>query len=287
MAETAAHPIHFELDASILRRERRILRIALAGYLPAGLILTGAASWAASQPGDAFAAVLIAVGAVQVDYFVVAAVAQLWLANRDLRRAGSPECRLTVSSDGMHTGLRLVTWPQVTRVRVRRKGVPHVAVTWRRSTHRLRRTTPLRPAWYNVSIDAMADAFERYVTIEVKVRPRAPVFDDPPGTVTFFVNLIGLRARRDRHVRGLLRLIAMLLPAAAGLLFASQPAVAALVLAVLGLLAVRQLRKLAPLKRPLTLDRHRRGRLELTSDHVMLAGTSVPIPWSHIHGATI
>lgn len=196
MAETAAHPAHFELDASILRRDRRILRVALAGYLPAGIILTAAAAWAASQPGDVIAAVLIAVGAVQVDYFVAAAIAQLWLADKDLRRAGSAESRLTVSSDGIHTGLRL------------------------------------DPAWYNISIDALADAFERYVTIEVKVRPRAPVFDDPPGTVTFFVNLIGLRARRDRHVRGLVRLIAMLLPATAGLLFANQPAVAALVLAV-------------------------------------------------------
>ena len=74
MAETAAHPAHFGLDASILRRDQRILRVALAGYLPAGIILTAAAAWAASQPGDVIAAVLIAVGAVQVDYFVAAAV---------------------------------------------------------------------------------------------------------------------------------------------------------------------------------------------------------------------
>lgn len=132
----------------------------------------------------------------------------------------------------------------------------------------------------------MADSFERFVTIEIKVRPRVPVFDEPPGTVTFFANLIGLQARRDRHLRGLWRLIGMLAPAAAGLLLASQPVAAALVLAVLGLLVVRQLRKLQPLRRPLTLDRGGRGRLELTADHVMLAGTSVPIPWSHIQGAS-
>lgn len=287
MPETAISPAHFELDASILRRQRRVLGVALAWYLPAGLILTAAAALVATWPGDLVPAALIAVGAAQVDYYVVAAIAQFWLSDRDLGRAGAAGGRLTLSGDGIHTGLRWVTWQQVTRVRVRRDGVPHVAVSWRRSARGRRRAMPLRPAWYNVSTDAMADAFARFATIEIKARPRAPVFDEPPGTVTFFANLIDLRARRDRHRRGAWRLIGMLYPPAIGLFVAHQIAAAAAVFAVLVLLVIRQLRKLAPLKRPLTLDRGGRGRLELTADHVTLAGTSVPIPWSHVQGATI
>lgn len=286
MSETAVAPTHFELNSSILRRQRRVLGIALAWYLPAGLILTAAAAWAATRPGDLIPATLIGVGAAQVGYYVVAAIAQLVLSDRDLRRAGTAEGRLTLNGNGIHTGLKLITWPQVTKVRVRREGVPHVAVTWRRSARGRRRTMPLRPAWYNVSTDAMADAFERYVSIKIKVRPRAPAFDEPPGTVTFFVNLIGLRARRDRHRRGMWRLIAMLSPPAVGLAVAHQIAAAGILFAVLVLLVLRQLRKLAPLRRPLTLDRGGRGRLELTADHVTLAGTSVPIPWSHIKDAS-
>jgi hypothetical protein len=131
----------------------------------------------------------------------------------------------------------------------------------------------------------MAEAFERYVAIELKVRPRPPVFDQPPGTITFFVDLLGLRARRGRHVRGAWRLMGMICPAAAGLYAASQPVASAAVLIVLVLLVSRQLRKLAKLKRPLSLDRDGLGRLELTPDHLTLAGTSVPIPWSHVKDA--
>jgi len=286
MAQTAALIAHFDLDAPILSRQRRVLRVALACYLPAGLIFTAASAWAASQPRELIAAALITVGALRVDYYTVAAIAQVWLAGRDLRRAGSAEARLTLSGDGIHTGLRLVAWQQVTRVRVRREGVPHVAVTWRRSARGRRRTMLLRPAWYNVSTEAMAEAFERFVAIEVKARPRPPVFDEPPGTVTFFVNLIGLRARRNRHRRGLWHMIAMLYPVGVGLLVAHQVAAAALVFAAVVAAVTRQLFRLAPLRRPLTLDRGGRGRLEVTADHVTLAGTSVPIPWSHIKDAS-
>lgn len=274
----------------MLRVQQRILRIALAFYLPGGLLFTAgtiwAAIWVARPLAKAVAAAFIGISAVQADYYLVAVIAQLWLAGRDLRRAGSPGGRLTLTGDGMDDGLRLIRWEQVTRVRLRRQGVPHIAVTWRRTTRGRRRTVPIRPAWFKVSLDAMAAAFERYVVVEAKERPRAPVFDEPPGTVTFFVNLLGLRATRRRHVTSAWRLTLLLYPAATGLYAASQPVAAALLWLILVLLVIRQMGKLAKIKRLLRLDHGGLGRLELTADHVTLAGTSVAIPWSHIQDAS-
>src|SRR5579859_7128183 len=141
-------PIVFELNESVLRNQRRVLGVALACYLPAGLIMTAAAIWAAARPASGPAIALIAVSTVQVDYYVVVVIVQLWLASRDLRRAGSAAGRLTLDTAGLDDGLRRVGWPQVTRVRVRRDRVPHVAVTWRRGAQPAlssrRRTFPLR-----------------------------------------------------------------------------------------------------------------------------------------------
>jgi hypothetical protein len=78
----------------------------------------------------------------------------------------------------------------------------------------------------------------------------------------------------------------MICPAIAGLFLAGQPLFASPVLALAVLLVVRQQHKLASLRRPLSLNRGGLGRLELTPDHITLAGTSHPIPWSHIQDAT-
>lgn len=290
MAAQADPGIIFQLNKAVLRSQRRVLRWALACYLAAGLAMTTVAIWAAIRPASVIApvltgAVLIAIGAVQVDYHVVVVVVQLWLTGRDLRRAGSAVGRLTLDRDGLDDGLRRIAWDQVIRVRVRRDRVPHVAVTWRRVARSRRRVTALRPAWYNVSLDVMAEAFERFVPIEVKARPRTPAVDEPPGTITFFVNLIGLQARRDRYLLSLVTLLAMIGPAVAGLFLAGQPVLASVLLALAVLLVIRHQRKLASLKRPLSLNRDGLGRLELTPEHVTLAGTKHPIPWSHIRDA--
>src|SRR5262249_21618850 len=147
----------FELSESVLRSQRLVLLAALACYLPGGLIMNAAATWAAAGPASAIAIALIAVSTVQVDYYVLVVIVQLWLASRERRRAGTPAGRLTLNIDGMDDGLRPIAWHQVTRVRVRRDRVAHVAVTWRRRRRSRRRILPLRPAWYNVSLDAMAD----------------------------------------------------------------------------------------------------------------------------------
>lgn len=286
MAAQADPETIFELNKAILRSQRRVLRLALACYLAGGLAVTAVAVWAVIRPASVIAAGLISISAVQVDYYVVVVIVQLWLVGRDLRRAGAPAGRLTLDRDGLDDGRRRVAWDQVTRVRGRRDRVPHVAVTWRRAVRSRRRTIALRPAWYSVSLDAMAEAFERFVPIEVKVRPRAPAVDEPPGTVTFFVNLIGLQARRDRYRLSLVTLLTMIGPAAAGLFVAGQPVLASLLLVLAVLLVIREQRKLASLKRPLSLNRDDLGRLELTAEHIMLAGTKHPIPWSHVQDAT-
>lgn len=45
--------------------------------------------------------------------------------------------------------------------------------------------------------------------------------------------------------------------------------------------------KVAKLSRLLRISRGGLGRLLLTPDHLKLAGADVPIPWSHVQGATI
>ena len=118
-------------------------------------------------------------------------------------------------------------------------------------------------------------------------RPRPPVRDDAAGTVTFFLDDGALRAQRRRHLRSLWQLPALLGPAIAGLAAVHLPLVAAWALAVLAGLMLAQRSNLAKLARSLRLGRGGRGRLLLAPEHLMLAGTDVPIPWSHIHGAAM
>jgi hypothetical protein len=284
-----ADPItrRFELRPDVPRQQRRILYVALAWYLPGAAALTAAAAWSATRPADALASALITVSAVQAGFFTYVVVAQLWLNGRDLRRAGTPDGVLVLDADGMRAGQRLIRWPDVERVRVRRRGVPHLAVTERRRGMRRRRLA-VRGGYYGLCLDELSAVFERYAPVDDEGRPRRPASDAEAGTITFFFNDWILRAQRGRHRRNLWRLPLMLSPASAG--FALLPgglAAAALVFAVLAGLLLSQQAKAARVSRLLRIGRAGMGRLLLTPEHLKLAGTDVPIPWSHVQDAAI
>src|ERR1700747_1156271 len=128
-AEETSH--RFGLQPTALRRQQRSLRIALAWYLTGGMILTGFAVWSVGQPAGASAVTLISLSAAQVDYFAYVVVTQLWLIGRDLRRAGTPAGELVLNHEGIRIGREQNAWRDVASVRVRRRGVPHIAVTVR------------------------------------------------------------------------------------------------------------------------------------------------------------
>jgi hypothetical protein len=276
----------FALQPTILRRQQRILRYALACYVPGGLILTGLTAWAAGQPAAVVAATLIGLSAVHVDYYAFVAVVQARLLRLDQRRAGTANGEFVLDGEGMRDGVKSIMWRDVATVRLNRNGVPHVEVIARRSGGRRRRLAP-HNARYGVSLDELGAAFERFVPVIDPGRPREPVRDDQADTVTFFVNQVDLRAVRRRYLRSLWQLPVMLCPAIAGLFLLRQDVVAILVLAVLSGLLVLQSRKMRKRARPLRLSRNGRGRLLLTPKHITLAGTDVAIPWTHIHGAAV
>jgi hypothetical protein len=290
-------PGQFRLNATQVRRQQKALRMALAYYLPGGALLTFMASLAASHHGGPpvsgpaaglIASGLIALSAAQVDFYAVVIAAQILMAGRDLRRAGSTAGQLTLSGDGLSDGRKLIAWPQVRRVRMRRDGIAHVAVYWQARPGLVgRRKSMWLPSRYGVSPDAMTAAFERYAAVEDPGRPRAPVYDDLEGTVTFFANLGDLQIRRRRYLRGCWRIPLMIAPAGAGLFVAGQPLAAGLVLAVTASLLLRQYGKLAELARPLRLGKNGYGRMRLSRECLTLAGTDVAISWSHLHDATL
>jgi hypothetical protein len=79
----------------------------------------------------------------------------------------------------------------------------------------------------------------------------------------------------------------MLGPAVAGLLIARQPVPAAFVLIVVCGFIVLEWARVVKLSRLLRISRGGLGRLLLAREHLKLAGTDVPIPWSHVQEATI
>jgi hypothetical protein len=288
-AEETSH--RFGLQPTALRRQQRSLRVGLAWYLTGGLTLTGLAVWSAGQPAGASAATLIALSAIQVDYFAYVVAAQLWLISRDLRRAGTPAGELVLDHEGIRIGREQIAWRDVASVRVRRRGVPHVAVAARRPGVRWPRTRrrkwAIRNSFYGVHLDELAAAFERYSPVVDAARPLRPARDDEAGTMTFFFNDWILRAQRHHHLKSLLVLPVMLGPAVAGLLIVRQPLPATFVVIVGCGFMVTEWAKVAKLSRLLRISRGGLGRLLLTPDHLKLAGTDVPIPWSHVQGATI
>jgi hypothetical protein len=298
-AEETSH--RFGLQPTALRRQQRSLRIALAWYLTGGMILTGFAVWSVGQPAGASAVTLISLSAAQVDYFAYVVVTQLWLIGRDLRRAGTPAGELVLDHEGIRIGREQNAWRDVASVRVRRRGVPHIAVTVRRAGGRWpggrwpggrwpggrRSKRAIRNSFYGVHLDELASAFERYTPVVDAARPRRPAHDDEAGTVTFFFNDWVLRAQRHHHLKSLLVLPVMLGPAAAGLLIVHQPLPAAFIIVVGCGFMVIEWAKVAKLSRLLRISRGGLGRLLLTPEHLKLAGTDVPIPWSHVQGATV
>ena len=270
--------------------------MALVYYLPGGALLTFIASLAAERHGGSpgliapglIAPGLIALSAVQVDFFALVISAQILMASRDLHRVGSPAGQLTLSGDGLSSGPKLIAWPQVRRVRVRRDAIQHVVVHWRGKPGLFgRRKSVWLPSRYGVSPDAMAAVLGQYVAVEDPDRALAPSYDDQQGTVTFFANLGDLHVRRRRYLRSFWRIPLMIAPAGVGLLVAGQPLAAGLVLAVTAALLLRQYGKLAELVKPLRLSRNGYGRMRLSSESLTLAGTDVAIRWSHIHDATL
>jgi len=283
---TTQAPDQFSISAPQVRRQQQLLRNALAFYLPGGALLTFLAPWVAGR--GPLGAGLIALSAVQVDFYAFVGSAQIVQASRDLRRAGTAAGQLTLSGDGLSDGRRAIAWPQVRRVRVRRDGVQNVAVNWQaRPGWSGRRKNAWQPARYGVSPEVMAAAFEPHVAVEDPGRARVPVFDDPPGTVTFFANLGGLHIQRRRYLRSFWHIPLMTGPATAGLFIADQPLAGGLVLAVTAGLLLRQYGKLAALIKPLRLGRNGYGRMLLSAEHLTLAGTDVAIGWSHIHEAKL
>ena len=281
-------PGQFSLNAPQVRRQQKALRMALAYYLPGGALLTFVACWAAGadRHSGPLASALIALSALQVDFFAFVISAQILMAGRDLRRVGSPTGQLTLSSDGLSDGRRLIAWSRVRRVRVRRDGIQHVAV-YLRDTGLGRRKSVWLPSRYGVSADAMAATFEQYVTVEDPGRARAPVYDDQAGTVTFFANLGDLYLRRRRYRRSFWRVPLMIVPAAAGLFVVGQPLSAGLVLAATATLVLRQYGKLAELVKPLQLNKSGYGRMELSAEALTMAGTDIAISWPHIRAVAL
>jgi hypothetical protein len=267
--------------------------MALAYYLPAGVLLTLLASWAAGRHGGPpasgpIALALIGLSAGQVDFCAFFISAQILITRRDLGRAGSSAGQLTLSGEGLCDGRRLISWPQVLRVRVHRGRIPRIAVRWQDEPASVgERTSVWLPSLYGVSPNEMAAVFEQFVTVEDPGRALAPVYDDQAGTVTFFANLGNLRARRHQHLRSFWQVLAMNAPAAAGLFVAGQPLAAGLVLAVTATLLLRQYGKVAELAKPLRLGRNGYGRMLLSPEHLTLAGTGIAISWSHVHDAAL
>jgi hypothetical protein len=282
-------PRRFGLRPDVLRAQRRILSRALAWYLPGAVALTAAAVWPEAGAGRTAARALIALGAAQVDYYAYVVVAQVRLNRRDLRLAGAPAGDLVLDGAGVRAGSRQLRWTDVTAVRVRRRGVPHVAVIARRRGLR-RPTLAVRGGYYGASLDELAAVFERYAPVSDAGRPREPASDEAAGTVTFFFNDGVLRAQRGRHLRSLWRLPLMLGPAIAGLAALGRPGgplAAGALAALLGALLIIQRAKAARLSRLLRISRDGMGRLLLAPGYLTLAGTSVPIPWSHVQGAAV
>jgi hypothetical protein len=281
----------FGLRPEVLSRQRRLLVIAIAWYLPGSLILIGATAWAATRPGGGLGAALIGVSGAQVTFFAVVVVWQLRVTDRDLRRAGTSAGELVIGADGVRIDGALVGWADLLSVRVSRRSTPYLVLTTRRPggfrSGGRRGRRGIRGGSYGVRADELAAAFGRFTAVDDAARPRPPVRDDAAGTVTFFVDDGALRAQRRRHLRSLWQLPVLLGPAIAGLAVVHLPLVAAWALAVLAGLMLAQRSKLAKLARGLWLGRGGRGRLLLAPEHLMLAGTDVPIPWSHIHGAAM
>lgn len=280
-------PQRYELQLAPLRRGVRALRVAVAWYLSGAVILTALAAWSASRPADAAAAALIALSAAQVDYFAYAAVARLWLVSRDLRRVGTPAGQLALDSEGVRIGHEVIDWRQVEKVRARRRGVPsHIELTVRRPEGR-RRKRRIYNRYYDVYLDELAAAFGRKAPVAGAGQPRRPARDEATGTITFFFNDWVLRPLRYYHLWSLWEIPLMFGPAGAGLFIMHQSLAATFVLAAGCGFALLECAKVAVTSRLLRVSRRGLGRLVLTPDYLKLPGTDVPVPWSHVQGATV
>jgi hypothetical protein len=96
-----------------------------------------------------------------------------------------------------------------------------------------------------------------------------------------------LRPLRYYHLWSLWAIPLMLGPAGAGLFIMHQSLAATFVLVVGCGFAFIEGAKVAMVSRLLRVSRRGLGRLLLTPDYLKLPGTDVPVPWSHVQGATV
>jgi hypothetical protein len=269
----------FVLDAAVLRRQRRVILLALISYLPGAGILIGLTSWAA--PHGTAAAILIGLSAVQACYFALMCAYQAIETQRMLRRAGSPAGRLTLTATSADDGQRSWDWAEVERVRAYRTSVPHLRVYLR-----TRRRVVCRSTIYGVGIDELITAFEPFGPVADPDRPLAPA-RDAAGTTTFFFNHWQLTARRRRNLRSCWQIPLMAVPVAVGLGLAGYWPVGAAVLVPAAVLISITARRVRAMDRLLALGKNGQGRLLLTAGDLTLAGTDVAIPWSHVQDAAL
>ena len=290
----------FALDSAALRRQRRVLLLALAAYLPGALVLIVLTVWAASRADDEWLAVLIGLSALQVSYLAFACGYQVLTTRRLLARAGTRAGHLTVGAAGVSDGERSWAWPDVTHVRAYRTSIPHLRVRLRGASLRGRRLLAARPPGqgscrtitfrsgsYGVGIDDLIAAFAPFAQVSDPDMPLAPSRDARAGTTTFFFNGWQLSARRRRNLRSCWQVPLMLIPAAVGLALAGAWPAGVLVLAPGVVLVIVTTRRVRATDRLLRIGRDGKGRLLLTADNLTLAGTDVAIPWSHVTDTTL
>lgn len=275
----------FTLDTEVLRQQQRVIVRALSAYLPAAVIMLGLTAWVAGD--GAWPAIVVGVCAVQVCYFAFVCAFQAIATRRMLHRAGTAAGRLTLTGSGADDGQRAWAWADVQRVRAYRTSVPHLRVYLTGPLPRLRRrVVACRSTIYGVGLDELIAAFEPFTAVTDPDRPLAPA-RDADGTTTFFFNHWQLTARRRRNLRSCWQVPLMTLPAAAGLSLAGYwPVGLALLVPAVVLIAVTA-RRVRAMDRMLGLGKNGRGRLLLTPGNLTLAGTDVPIPWSHVQDAAL
>ncbi|MDR2985968.1 MAG: hypothetical protein LBV34_14120 [Nocardiopsaceae bacterium] len=303
----------FALDTAVLRRQRRTIFLALAAYLPGAAITIGLTAWVAGS--GALPAIVIGLSAVQVSWFASVCAFQAIATERMLRRSATPAGRLALTASGGDNGRRQWAWADVKRVRAYRTSTPHLRIYLRQARPALkdpavtdpaqtdpaqtdpgpsvtswtglrRRVIACQSAVYGAGLDELIMAFERYVPVADPDRPLAPA-RDPGGTTTFFFNHWQLNARRRRNLRSCWQVPLMAIPAAVGLGLAGYWPLSVVALVPAAVLVGVMAGRVRETDRLLGLGKNGHGRLLLTPGDMTLAGTDVPIPWSHVHDTAL
>jgi hypothetical protein len=292
------YELQFALDTAVLRRKRRTILLALAAYLPGAAIMIALTAWVAGEV--ALPAVVIGLSTIQVSYFAFVCAFQAIATEQMLRRSATAAGRLALTASGADDGLRTWAWADVKRVRAYRTSTPHLRVYLRRTgagragqprtgplwTRLRRRVIACSSTVYGVGLDELIAAFEPYVPVSDPDRPLAPA-REAGGTTTFFFSHWQMTARRGRNLRSCWQVPLMAIPAAVGLGLTGYWPLIAVVLVPAAVMVTVTAQRVLEMDRLLGLGKNGHGRLLLTPGDMTLAGTDVPIPWSHVHDAAL